>query len=120
MICFEAGRLLDAFVDNELGPADAANLQAHLGSCAACRQLLADRESLGRLVRHLPYYPASDQLRAKILRISTRPRFNPTLLRWAAVLALAVVLLISIIALAGWIPARRAAKLDPINALRYE
>jgi anti-sigma factor RsiW len=83
---------MDAFVDNELGPADAANLQAHLASCAACRQLLADRESLGRLVRHLPYYPASDQLRAKILQMSTRPRFNPSLLRWAAVLALAVAL----------------------------
>src|SRR5207244_3696782 len=68
------------------------NLQAHLASCAACRQLLADRESLGRLVRHLPYYPASDRLRAKILRISTRPRFNPSLLAWAAVLALAVAL----------------------------
>ena len=90
MICLEAGRLLDAFVDHELGPAESADLQAHLASCAACRQLLADRESLGRLVRQLPYYPASDQLRAKISRVSTRPRFNPSLLAWAAVLALAV------------------------------
>jgi anti-sigma factor RsiW len=89
-MCHEAGRLLDAFVDNELEPAESADLQAHLASCAACSHLLADRESLSRLVRHLPYYPASDQLRAKILRMSTRQRFNPSLLAWAAVLALAV------------------------------
>ena len=88
MICLEAGRLLDAFVDSELGPAESADLQAHLSSCAACSQVLAHRESLGRLVRHLPYYPAPDQLRAKILR-STRPQLNPRLLAWAAALALA-------------------------------
>jgi anti-sigma factor RsiW len=90
VICLEAGRLLDAFVDCELGPAETADLQAHLDSCAACSRILADRESLGQLVRHLPYYPAPDQLRAKIRRTSTRPRFNRTLLAWAAVLTLAV------------------------------
>ncbi len=90
MICLDAGRLLDTYLDNELGPTDTADLQAHLASCAACRQLLADHETLGRLVRHLPYYPASDQLRAKISRMGTRPRFNPSLVAWAAVLALAV------------------------------
>ena len=90
MICLEAARLVDAFADNELGPAPSADLQAHLASCAACSRLLAGRESLGCLVRRLPYYPASDQLRAKVLRISTRRRFDPRLLAWAAVLALAV------------------------------
>jgi anti-sigma factor RsiW len=89
-MCLEAGRVLDAYIDNELELADAADLQAHLAVCAGCREILADREALGRLVRHLPYYPASDQLRAKIARIHTRPRFNPSLLTWAAVLALAV------------------------------
>jgi len=90
VICLEAGRLLDAYVDQELGPAESADLQLHLASCAACRQLLARRESLGRLVRQLPYYPASDQLRAKISRARTRPRFNRSVLAWAAGLALAV------------------------------
>jgi anti-sigma factor RsiW len=90
VICLEARRLLDTYVDDELASAEAADLQAHLGACVACRQLLADHESLGRLVRRLPYYPASDQLRAKILHMSTRPRFHPSLLAWAAVLALAV------------------------------
>ena len=77
VICLEAGRLLDAFVDHELGPAESADLQAHLASCAACRQLLADRESLGRLVRQLPYYPASDQLRAKISAHEHTPAIQP-------------------------------------------
>jgi anti-sigma factor RsiW len=89
-MCLEAGRLLDAFVDHELGPAESADLQAHLGSCGACRRLVADRESIGRLVRQLPYYPASDQLRAKVLRLNTRPRFNRSVVAWAAVLVLAV------------------------------
>jgi anti-sigma factor RsiW len=62
--CRQAARLLDAYVDHELGPADAAEVQAHFVSCATCYRLLADRESLGRLVRRLPYYPASYQLRA--------------------------------------------------------
>jgi anti-sigma factor RsiW len=92
VICLEAARLLDTFIDHELGPAESADLQAHLVSCAACRRLLAHRESLGRLVRQLPYYPAPDRLRAKISGMSTRRRFNPGLLVWAAVLALAVAL----------------------------
>ena len=90
MTCLEGGRLLDAYIDHELGPADAAEMDAHLVSCAACYQLLADRESLGRLVRRLPYYPASDRLRAKVMRASARRRFAPSLLAWAAGLALAV------------------------------
>jgi anti-sigma factor RsiW len=90
VICLEAGRLLDAYVDHELGPAEAAEVQSHLASCTACRQVVADRESLGRLVRQLPYYAAPDALRARIVRASARPRFGVNLLAWAAVLALAV------------------------------
>jgi anti-sigma factor RsiW len=90
VICLEAGRLLDAFVDNEVGQAESADLRAHLASCAACGRLLANRESLRRLVRQLPYYPAPDRLRARILRMSKRLRFNPSALTWAALMALAV------------------------------
>ena len=32
----------------------------------------------------------------------------------------AAVLMIAIVAMAAWIPARRTAKIDPMNALRYE
>jgi anti-sigma factor RsiW len=90
VICLEARRLLDSFIDNELDTAESADLQAHLASCARCRQLLADCASLGGVVRQLPYYPATDQLRGKISRLSTATRFNSRFLIWAAVLALAV------------------------------
>jgi anti-sigma factor RsiW len=88
--CVEAGRLLDPYIDNELGPAESADVRAHLASCRACGRLVAERESLGRLVRRVPYYPAPDQLRLKILKASARPRFRPGFLALAALLALAV------------------------------
>jgi anti-sigma factor RsiW len=34
--CHEVRRLLDAFVDSELGPAESASLRGHLASCVAC------------------------------------------------------------------------------------
>ena len=90
MICLEAGRMLDAYVDNELEASAVAEVRAHLAACAACGHIVADRESLGRLMRQLPYHAAPDALRARIARMSDRPRFNVNLLSWAAVVALAV------------------------------
>jgi anti-sigma factor RsiW len=87
--CLEAGRVLDAYVDDELGRAESAAFQAHLASCPACGRLLAGRESLGRLVRRLPYYPAPQHLRTKISGVSRRPRFKTSLLAWAAAVVLA-------------------------------
>jgi anti-sigma factor RsiW len=89
-MCLEAGRVLDAYIDNELQPADASDLRTHLALCTGCRALLADREELCRLLRHLPYYPASDHFRAKVARTRTHSRLNQGLLAWAAVLTLAV------------------------------
>jgi anti-sigma factor RsiW len=88
--CLEAGRLLDAYVDNEVGAGEAAELRAHLDSCAACRQRLSDLESFGRLVRRIPYYTASNRLRASVLASRRPSRFTPGRLAWAASLILAV------------------------------
>jgi len=90
VICPDAERRLDAYLDRELVPDDAADLEEHLASCAGCRRFLAEREALARLVRRLPYYPAPDRLRSNIARACARRRFNPSLLAWAAVLALSV------------------------------
>jgi anti-sigma factor RsiW len=90
MMCVDTGRLLDAYVDDELEPAEAAEVRTHLASCAGCRGVVADRQALGRLVRQLPYYAAPDELRARIAGPSRRPRFSVDLLACVAVLALAV------------------------------
>jgi len=46
MNCHEFERILDAYVDGELGPADAAAVADHVEGCATCRRRLASRESL--------------------------------------------------------------------------
>jgi anti-sigma factor RsiW len=86
--CHEIERLLDAYVDGELGPAESAAVREHFGTCAACGQRLADRESLGRLIRQTPYYPAPDRLRASVRAARKRSWFTPSLLAWAASVAL--------------------------------
>jgi anti-sigma factor RsiW len=81
--CPEMDGLLDAYLDRELEPAEAASVRNHLDACAACRQRLADRESLSRMVRQVPYYTAPDALRAKLAQPQARPR-SWQLLAWAA------------------------------------
>jgi anti-sigma factor RsiW len=88
--CRECEQQLDAYVDGELTPSESAVLHEHLQTCAACGRRFADRESLGRLVRSVPYYPAPDRLRAQVLGTRKRSWFTPTLLAAAAVVALAV------------------------------
>jgi anti-sigma factor RsiW len=88
--CHEVRRLLDAFVDSELGPAESASLQEHLASCLACSRRLADRELLGRLVRRAPYHVAPDRLRRVIATARTQPRFGPRLLALAAAVTISV------------------------------
>jgi anti-sigma factor RsiW len=92
MNCLEAHRLLDAFVDDELGALEKGELDAHLGSCAACRQRLADLESLGRLVRRVPYYAAPNRLRRTLLASRKPTRFRPSLVAWAAAVTLVATL----------------------------
>jgi anti-sigma factor RsiW len=88
--CHEAGRLLDAYVDDELGRAELLPLQEHLAWCVLCRQRLADRVTLGRLVRSVPYHAAPDVLRTAIAAAGTGPPFETQLLAWAAAVTMAV------------------------------
>ena len=50
--------LLDAFVDGELRPSDAARVEAHLPSCAACREAIAATRALKASLAALPEAPA--------------------------------------------------------------
>jgi anti-sigma factor RsiW len=90
MNCHEAALLIDPYVDDELTAAEAASIAEHVEGCAPCRQRVADRESLRRLVRSVPYHAAPARVRASI---ATRPRpsrMSSQGLAWAAGLAIAV------------------------------
>jgi anti-sigma factor RsiW len=86
--CREVRRVLDAFVDNELGPAEAAAVREHLDGCAACRHRLASLESLGRLVRGIPYYAAPEALRVRIATTRGHAYRARSVLAWVATLAI--------------------------------
>jgi len=90
MICYEVERDLDGYVDGELAPAAAASIREHLRLCASCRQRVADREALGRLVRSVPYYDAPEQLRARVSGQARRTTSARRLMAWAAAAAIVV------------------------------
>jgi anti-sigma factor RsiW len=88
MTCHDVGRRLDAYVDDELDPIERTSVADHIDGCPACRQRLARLESLGRLVRGMPYYPAPDQLRTAVTSAPGRGRDTPRVLAWAAAVTL--------------------------------
>jgi anti-sigma factor RsiW len=67
MRCESTLRLLDAYCDAELGPAEAAGLDAHLRGCAACREQHAAIRALKSAVRsNAEYHRAPSSLRAAL------------------------------------------------------
>jgi anti-sigma factor RsiW len=83
-------RVIDAYGDEELETADAAEVRAHLAGCPACRQRVAARASLGRLIRRVPYYTAPDRLRVAVAATRRPARVSPRILAWAAMVTLVV------------------------------
>ncbi|HSR90676.1 MAG TPA: anti-sigma factor [Gemmatimonadales bacterium] len=64
MICDEIRVRLDAWVDDELPPAEMAEFDAHVGQCANCRTLQERRLALRDvLARELPKFEAPQSLR---------------------------------------------------------
>jgi predicted anti-sigma-YlaC factor YlaD len=51
MICQRALSLLDDFLDNELAPATAADVKAHLDGCPTCRQAYDESRRLKELLK---------------------------------------------------------------------
>jgi anti-sigma factor RsiW len=92
MNCHDAGGMLDAYIDNELAPAQAAAIADHIEGCRSCRDRLAALESLGRLVRSLPYRAAPDRLRTAVVTAPRHARISAATLAWAAAVTLAVAL----------------------------
>ena len=94
-------RDLLAFRQNELSPARAARVAAHLRRCAACRAELEEVDFGIRLAERLPLAPAPDEMWPSIAgalahgtKVSGRPR------TWR--LAFAAVALLAVAASAAW------------------
>jgi anti-sigma factor (TIGR02949 family) len=65
--CDEIRLLIQADLDGELTPADAARVAAHLERCPRCAETQADLGRISHRVREdTTTYPASEQLRARI------------------------------------------------------
>jgi len=89
--CDQVARDLDAYMDGELATDPAAAMRDHLDACAPCRQRLADREALGRLIRTVPPYEAPARLRARIAgQARQRTLSTRRLFAWAAAAVFAV------------------------------
>jgi anti-sigma factor RsiW len=108
---------IDAYVDGELAPRDARELEAHLKECGACARLHDNRLALGAAIRaEIPALRAPDTLRTQLrsaLRSAagstrTRPVLPP--LGWRT-LALAASL--ALVAVGSWqVASDRAAKAE--------
>ena len=93
MDCKTSQQMLDAYLDNELERSDARALEAHVDSCADCRDALSSRDALRRAL-HAPglRYTAPDALRTRIAASSVQPaarRRSTPWLRYAAAAVLA-------------------------------
>jgi len=98
MRCADCLESLNALMDDELAPADAAEVREHLSTCADCRReqaVLAEVSSTFRegLVRH----PAPDVLKARLRSLLAQPDpFEPVAARprwsWMALAAAGVLI----------------------------
>ena len=90
MRCEDVARELDLYIDGELDTEAAAAVSDHLGGCAACRRLVAERQSIARLARSAPYYQAPARLRATVAGDTRQRATARHLIAWAAAAAIVV------------------------------
>jgi anti-sigma factor RsiW len=101
--CHESRRVLGAFADNELSPAEATAVRDHVEGCATCRHRLSSLELLGSIVRRVPYHAAPAALRARIASTRKRTWRMPSVMQWAA-----AVIIVASVAGGGLVVSRRA------------
>jgi anti-sigma factor RsiW len=116
--CREVEGRLGGYLDGELEPAVSTSVRDHLDACAACRQRLANLETIGRTVRRAPYYQAPEALRARLTQARTRSTVPSHWLAWAA----AVVMVASLTGSIWFVrsSAGAARTLDPVDAVAQE
>jgi anti-sigma factor RsiW len=108
MNCSRLRQVLDAHLDRELDHATSDEVEQHVGSCAACAALQAERMSLRRDVRAgAPYFRAPAALRGAVRRSlaaaadsTARPTRSPT---WLQAGALAAVVAVVSVTAGYWI-----------------
>jgi anti-sigma factor (TIGR02949 family) len=115
--CREVEGLLDAYLDGELNPAVSTSVRSHVNACAACRQRLANVESIGRMVRRAPYYQAPEALRARLTQAHPRSRATSHWLAWAAAVVMVASLTGSVLMLKS---ARVPRTPDSVDAVAQE
>jgi len=75
MKCEEAGRFLDAYLDNELELSQRLELEQHLSLCVSCWSLAQERQEFRFSIRaSAPKYRAPPQLRTKVLATAQREK----------------------------------------------
>jgi anti-sigma factor RsiW len=73
--CAEMHLLVQADVDGELSPAEAARVGAHLQTCADCAALQAELAALsGSIRREASYFGAPASLRAQVAALAPKPQ----------------------------------------------
>lgn len=101
MNCKELEPLLSPYLDGELDATQRRSVDEHLKDCPACRQQLADYQSLSSMLEQPGLrYAASDTLKQRIrnkLKEADAQERRPAWPRWAAAAAIAV-LVVSV----GW------------------
>ncbi len=89
MKCEEAGRFLDAYLDNELELSRRIELERHLSLCLSCWSLVLERQKFRAFFRaSAPKYKAPPQLRIKVLAAARREKAEADLCAFASALGL--------------------------------
>lgn len=75
--CEQEREQIGAFLDGELGAGEAAAFEAHLSTCAGCRQALEDQRQLAQAFAELPPVAAPPDFEARFWARIAREREAP-------------------------------------------
>lgn len=101
MKCEAARPLLESYLDGELDRAAVEEIEAHLGSCAACRAELAALEALRGAIRALPRQRAPAELRARLSAVGDLPALESSRASRGSWWKLAAAVLLGVVVGAG-------------------
>lgn len=93
MSCEHTRDFLDAYLDGELDAQKSLEIERHLGGCAACQTLHAQRRRVCAVVQSRAQYFSAPELSARRLRVSLDRAAGrrPFPARWASLAATAVI-----------------------------